>query len=462
MTSKETAETGNPTTPLQDGPLPTNKLKLKRAGWGRRGLSLLLGARTNKGIISLADQMVASATNFLTGVIIARNCSKEEFGLYMLGFSIVLFVLDLQTSLISSPYMVYSPRFTGRRHAAYMGSSMIQQLLLALLVLIALTAGIAMTARGLGPDGLRPVLIGLSVAICSIMFREFIRRISFAALEMTTAFVVDCTVALVQLGLLLLFAFYGLLTAQFAFYGIGVACTLSFLGWLYCRRNAYLFQKNILWTDCRKNLSFGKWIFASSLLWALSMSLYPWLLAFFHGTASTGVWAACWGVIAIANPLLLGIQNFLGPKIVESFTHDGQEGLYRFVQRVSLLYAAVIMPLAIILFIIGGQLVALFYGEKYEGNGPVISILAVYLLVAAASFTLSRALLTLERVRTYFMANIVPLIVMLTFGIYLIKKLGVAGVALGLLTGMTTTAVMMSVIFIGIMRTDCRAGIKNG
>ena len=58
----------------------------------------------------LADQGVSSATNFLTGVIIARACSKEELGLYMLGFSLVLFVTDLQTSLISTPYMVYAPR----------------------------------------------------------------------------------------------------------------------------------------------------------------------------------------------------------------------------------------------------------------------------------------------------------------------------------------------------------------
>ena len=92
----------------------------------------------------------------------------------------------------------------------------------------------------------------------------------------------------------------------------------------------------------------------------------------------------------------------------------------------------------------------------------MISILAVYLLVAAASFTLSRALLALERARIYFMANIVPLLVMLTFGIYLIKKFGVAGVALGLLAGMATTAAIMFVIFIGIMKTDCRAGITNG
>src|ERR1035441_3279976 len=52
---------------------------------GRRlspfGLVLYPETVLHQGIVSLADQAVASATNFVTGVIIARACSKEEFGL---------------------------------------------------------------------------------------------------------------------------------------------------------------------------------------------------------------------------------------------------------------------------------------------------------------------------------------------------------------------------------------------
>jgi len=72
----------------------------------RVGIILFSRLATGKGFIALTDQAVASATNFLTGVIIGRACTKEQFGLYMLGFSIVLFVMSLQTSLISTPYMV--------------------------------------------------------------------------------------------------------------------------------------------------------------------------------------------------------------------------------------------------------------------------------------------------------------------------------------------------------------------
>lgn len=110
-------------------------------GWIRTGISLLSRPTTRKGVVTLADQAVASATNFLTGVIIGRACTKEQFGLYMLGFSIVLFVMSLQNSLISTPYMVYSPRLKGNEHIRYTGSTLIHQLGLSGLIIIILVIG---------------------------------------------------------------------------------------------------------------------------------------------------------------------------------------------------------------------------------------------------------------------------------------------------------------------------------
>ena len=121
--------------------LETDTLGWAKPSLARRGLALWSTPTTRQGILSLADQGVASAANFLTGVIIARACSKEELGLYMLGFSLILFVTDLQTSLISTPYMVYAPRLKDDAHALYTGSTLIHQLALCFLIMLALTGG---------------------------------------------------------------------------------------------------------------------------------------------------------------------------------------------------------------------------------------------------------------------------------------------------------------------------------
>jgi len=66
-------------------------------------------------------------------------------------------------------------------------------------------------------------------------------------------------------------------------------------------------------SDFKLNWAFGKWITASGVVWTFNNNLYPWLLTAFHGTSMTGMWAACFGVVAMANPLFLGIQNYFGP-----------------------------------------------------------------------------------------------------------------------------------------------------
>ncbi len=410
----------------------------------------LFGAVSRGGMVSLTDQMVASATNFLTGMIIGRACASDEFGIYMLCMSVVLFVLDLQTSVISAPFMIYSQRLAGRRHALYLGSTMVHQWSLALLLILLLAGGHLLLGIGIGPEQLDPVVRSLVGVIAFIMFREYVRRVCFARLQMVHALLVDCSVALVQIGGLLLLAWQGRLSTRTAFLVIGLACGMASVGWLVINRRTWIIRLQEVGGDFRKNWSFGRWVFASGLLWAMSMNLYPWFLAHYHGVAAAGAWAAAYGVVAIANPLLFGIQNFLGPKIVQAYTLGGMEGLRRFVARVTVVFFLLVLPLAVLLFLFGGDLVVLVYGAKYEGNGTVVAILAVNMLVTAAAFILSRAILAVEQSRIYFFANVVPLIILLSFGILLVKNFGPAGVAWGNLASTVATAAVLLFFFSGL------------
>ncbi|MDH4318044.1 MAG: lipopolysaccharide biosynthesis protein [Desulfobulbaceae bacterium] len=408
---------------------------------------------SRKGIISLSDQVVASGTNFLTGAIIGRTCAKEEFGYYMLCLSVVLFFIDLQSSLISAPYMVFSQRYSGREHRAYSGSTLLHQITL-LCCLVLLLAGATAVYSTQGKDvGLIPVLWVLVLVVFFILLRDYIRKLCFASLMMRSAFVVDCCVSLFQITLLLLLADISLLSATTSYLAIGYACATASVGWLYFNRQSFSFSRERIKEDFLRNWSFGKWIFASGLLWALSLNLYPWLLAYFHGAAAAAVWGACFGIAAIGNPLLLGIQNFLGPKIIRAHATGGKELLGRFVISSAILFSLIIMPFCLILMLFGDQLVILVYGVKYGGHGLVISILALNLLVSAASFTLSRVFYAVERVDLFFVANFVPVIMLLFCGILLVKMFGPLGVAYGILLSSTAISVVLAAMYYKFIRS---------
>jgi O-antigen/teichoic acid export membrane protein len=411
---------------------------------GRRlspfGLVLSPEKALHQGIVSLADQAVASATNFVTGVIIARACSKEEFGLYMLGFSLILLMTDFQTSLISTPYMVYAPRLKGRAHALYTGSTLIHQLAFCLLTMLALVCGAFAVTIGVGPRGLGPVLWALVAVIGLIMLREFARRVCFAGLKLKTAFLFDTCIAAGQIGGLLLLARFGLLSASRAYWVIGSVCGIAVLGWLWSDRVFYEPRIGESVADLKKNWIFGKWVFASGLVVAVSMNLYPWFLAYFHGTASTGVWAACLGVVSVGNPAILGIQNLVGPKIAHVYAAAGPMALRRLVFKITAVIALPVSLLCVVMFFWGGRLVTLLYGRQYGGNGLVVTIMAFNVLVLAAAFPFTRALYAVERADLDFLGNLVAVFIMVTVGLWLVRVLGPLGAVLGFLGASLVTS----------------------
>lgn len=412
------------------------------------GVELAPEKTIHQGILSLADQAVASATNFLTGVIIGRAGSKEELGLYMLGLSLILFMTDLQTSLITTPYMVYAPRLKGKAHALYTGSTLIHQLVFCLIVMVGVLGGMFAVNHGIGSRALGPVLRALVVVIALIMLREHARRVSFARLKLKTAFIFDTCIAIGQISGLLVLAHFGLLTASRAFWVIGSVCGIAVLGWLWSDRGFYDPRISQSLADLKKNWVFGKWVFASGLIWAVSMNLYPWLLASFHGVASAGVWAACMGVVSVGGPVMVGIQNLAGPKIAHVYAEQGHNALRRLVFRITAIVATPISLLCLVTFIWGGQLVVLMYGRQYAGHGVIVAVLALNLLVSAIAFPFSRALFAADRADLDFFVNFTALFIMLTLGLWLVRAFGPLGAAWGLLGANFSTSVVRAVAFL--------------
>jgi O-antigen/teichoic acid export membrane protein len=410
------------------------------------------------------DQVVLSAANFLTGVIIARSSTKEVFGLYVLGFSIILLAINLQHSLISIPYTVHSSRLQGRDLAEYTGSTLVHQgLASALVICLLCIAWFVAQTTGSGPRGLGPVILTLIVVICFIMFREFIRGIWFARMLVGTALLVDSGTAVMQVGGILALAYLGLLSANAAFWAVGLPCLLVAAGTLILRRGSFRIVSQRIRADFFIGWSFGKWVVASGLLWTASMSVYPWLLAFFHGPASTGVWGACSAVVALASPALGGLQNYLVPKSATLYARQGADALRTFVVRANSAVLGILLVFWLVLVVMGERLVVLMYGKEYTGTGTLIAVLGLSLVAGAVNLTFSRVLFAVERADLDFKVNVVTLVVLLTAGIPLVHAWGATGAATGLLISSGFAAAARWLITLRVLeRIPCVIGPPLG
>jgi O-antigen/teichoic acid export membrane protein len=70
----------------------------------------------------VADQATVSAASFLATVILGRLCGADDLGLYALGMAVSVTVVQVQTALVSAPYMVYALRATAVERRPYAGN----------------------------------------------------------------------------------------------------------------------------------------------------------------------------------------------------------------------------------------------------------------------------------------------------------------------------------------------------
>jgi O-antigen/teichoic acid export membrane protein len=409
-----------------------------------------------KSVLAIAGQGMVSCANFLTILIIGRLCGKEELGLYSLGFTVIVFASELQMSLISTPYMVFSPQLQGEARARYAGSSLIHQLMFTVGAMLAAGAVAGFVGAFGDTPGLGPVLGVVALMIGFLILREFVRRICFAGLKMTSAFIFDASVSAFQVSSLAVLYLLGLLSARNAYLSLGAVCAVISMIWLIRNWRAFSVRFSDVLADLKRNWAFSKWVAASGLLWSVSMNFYPWLITLFHDKSATGAFAACMGVANFGAMILIGAQNFLGPKIANVYAEEGLSRMQWFVVRASVAFLAPMAPFCLLLWIFGDRIIQLLYGSGFAGNGAVVSVLSLNLLALSLAFSFSRALFAIERADVDFYVNFFALLTLLAAGIWLVWAYGPMGAALGLLIANVAASSVRCVAFMRIARSNNR------
>jgi len=394
-----------------------------------------------RGLIALGDQGVVSITNFGTAIIIGRLCGKAELGTYTLAWTLITLVIGMSAALIGTPYIVFSPRLCHSRRRLFLGSLAVHQFLLAMLLALAIGAAASLAWwQGRMSSGISSVITTTAAVMVFISLREFARTVSFAELSTATALGLDLTASIVQASGIVLLLHFHVLTASRALALLGIACGMATTGWFILRRNAFRWNPRVILPHFRKNWTFSKWVLGSGIAYQASTYVYPWLLAAFHGTSVTGAWAACSAIVASANPAVLGLTNYVSPKIANTYAAGGVSGMLRYIRRSSLMFAGLLLPLVLTLGIFGRRILTATYGRAYGDGADVVVFLAVNMLIYACSAPYVQGLFNLERAKLDTLVNLISVVLLFTAGLPAVKSYGASGAAATMLASTSIAA----------------------
>jgi len=329
---------------------------------------------------ALAEQGMQSATNFLTVALIGLLVNLETLAIYQMGRFVILLITGIQNSLISFPYTI-SFRTAETKPAQLAGSQLLLTIVLAVLTIPTL----AIVWMLPWETDVRNMIAALFLALPAYLVREFYRRHDFAHLRTRFTFILSLCLSLIQIAGMLLLWKLKCLNAANVFLVIALACFLTVIVWSWLRRREFEFGFRgqdfaRLKTTIGENWTLGKWIFSTQGLSDVLLTVIQWALG---GKAVGGMFAACFQIASLCNPVVMGLANLLPPKFAQVLAESGRARLMESIQNFNKSFLIIVGAIAIGLCLFCEPLLRIVSKETVTSPYHLTFVLAMFMLVQA-------------------------------------------------------------------------------
>jgi O-antigen/teichoic acid export membrane protein len=404
-------------------------------------ISFFSGEAARQGYLAAADQGIISVSNFLATLILARNATPTELGVYAVGFTTLRLVRAFQEGIIIQPLNTYGAAMDDFTFRYYASNTGFIQLMLAL----ASAAGIALLGWVLillGNDTAGPGIYSLWSVFLWWQLAEFIRRTLYTRGKVAFAVFNTSIGNLFRLVMMIVLANQNQLTGATGISTIAMGSLISFFPGMWQTRGYWSIKKMDLRMTWKRNWGFGKWILGSSTAHWFAVEFYPVLTAGIVSFAAAGAYRALQNLVAPIHVFLLATDTFLTPRAAKIYDQKGIHALSRILRTTYLTLGIPIIAMLTIALIFPEYLLELFYGETYlQFSNGIILMVIFYLLL----YLYSPAQTALKAVRIgqpIFIANLIAITAMLTFGVWFILQWGVYGT----LAGQVVSALIVCII----------------
>lgn len=382
--------------------------------------------------LALADQIVVSGANFVTGLLIARFLGIAQFGVFTLLWMTVLFTQSLQHAIITSPMLSLGPKLPAAQQADFYGAMLIEQLAFGLLSGILAIAVLLGLGAALGEPGYASVSPALFLAVIFVQFQDFQRRLHFAKGDASRALRSDLTrYGLQALGLVVwLVADVGPLLEHVLYLIAGTAL----LGTLATARRLPPLPASLacLKTLLPRQRAFSSWLIGAALMQWTTGNYFILMAGLLLGPASVGALKAAQNLLGITHIFFQAADNFLPPRAARALQSKDRAALKTLMTQTLAIGTAITAAAVLALIAAPEFWLQTIFGQTYSGHGGLVVALALAYLLKVAVVPLRHAALALERTRHVFMSSALATLFTLSISYPAIATLGAQGAAWGM------------------------------
>ena len=371
--------------------------------------------------VTLADQAVSSASNFATGVVIARLSGAAQFGEYMLVLTLWLVVVGIHRVVITEPMLVTSPSEEDRRKLVARGVS--AELLLGGAVSLFVAAAGALSVVG----GLHvgTLLLALSPWFIPLLIQDFWRAMSFQDRRPGLALANDLLFVAVQFGFVAVFVAVGWRDPAYVIAAWGLGATAgALLGLKWFPASGSLPAG---WSLARRLWPTSRWMLADFVTGYASDQGYLAFVALLLPSVEYGGFRAATSLMGPTVVILLAGGNIGLPEAARRADSARPGELRRFARQLTLGTFICIAGYGAVVTVGGRTILSAVYGPEFARFGSLATLVAVAYVVMVSVFGQGIALKAAGRMRRLWRVRILVAVASFTSVVLLVRWFGTSG-----------------------------------
>ena len=392
---------------------------------------MLTKLRNKKSLVFL-DQVMVSGSNFILGILLARNLGIEGYGYYSLIWLVVLFFSSMQLASLISPMMSLGPKKNVIAQNNYYFTMIVIQFFYACLSM--LLAFLFFRLIGVFKDewAIGDLSYLVSIFIFVFLLQDFLRRYFFVKIKSFTVLIMDSFSYLGTIGVIAYYTVYDSLTLNIIFfimismYAVSALIGLTQIKYFYFnkRYTFYIFKKNML---------FSRWLISSSLLQWGTGNFFILLAGSILGASAVGAIKAMQNLMGVFHVVFLALENILPMKFSQIYHTQGIESLSRYLRKNINFTWIIFLPFLLIVTLFSKDIVGLIYGSEYVNDAYLLIWFMVIYVFIYIGMLLRYVLRSVEDTKSIFTSYVVSLLFSMVTAYPLIELFGLDGVMIGML-----------------------------
>jgi len=396
-------------------------------------ISKLKSQGMKQAIWTIGEQGFSSIVVFVTGILLARATTKDDFGMYVLGLSIVMIAIGFQRAIITTPYAIlFRQQDEGEQNKYRYATFIFQNIFLFINLLIFLVLIIYMFMSGLSDyTQFAMFLFILFVGQATLYFFKYTL---ISELDVKKNFVYCGLIYLTTIISLLSFYLFGDLNTNITYAVIGISAIVISIGFYLLFFQASLEKINAvkLKEYFSENWKLGKWLAGSNIAFIFSSQMFPWLLFYFWDKASVAELGVILSSTRILSPAIQGFGSFLLPKLTTLVYNNHKfTSIFRQIILMMIFVAVILVGVG---YFFGETIIQLIYSSKYSGLGLLITLGFVSQGIFLINMPVEIALNAQKRTDIGFSSLMISVFVAFIIGLPMVWMYGTLGVMIGMIS----------------------------